>query len=133
MKLKFDANLPYQHEAVKAAVDVFEGQSAAQTDFATAFQTFDAELFKDVGLSNPAVVSPDRLFENVQRVQEANDIPKSRMLLEPYTIDGGGHYKFPNFSIEMETGMGKTYVYFELFSTCTTSTASRNSSLSCRA
>jgi type III restriction enzyme len=111
MKLKFDANLPYQHEAVKAAVDVFEGQSAAQADFATAFQTFDTELFKDVGLSNPAVVSPDRLFENVQRVQEANDIPKSRMLLEPYTIDGGGYYKFPNFSIEMETGTGKTYVY----------------------
>jgi hypothetical protein len=41
MKLKFDANLPYQHEAVKAAVDVFEGQSAAQADFATAFQTFE--------------------------------------------------------------------------------------------
>lgn len=111
MKLKFDANLQYQHDAIKAAVDVFEGQSAAQTDFATAFQTFDTELFKEVGLSNPAVIHPGRILDNVQRIQEANDIPKSRMLLEPYSQDEAGGYPFPNFSIEMETGTGKTYVY----------------------
>jgi type III restriction enzyme len=111
MKLKFDANLPYQHEAIKAVVDIFEGQAAAQTDFATAFQTFDTELFKDVGLSNPAIVSPLRILENVQRIQETNDIPKAGSLLEPYVADGPSGYTFPNFSIEMETGTGKTYVY----------------------
>ena len=109
--LKFDANLQYQHDAIKAAVDVFEGQPAAQTDYATAFQTFGTELFKEVGLSNPSAINPGRILDNVQRVQEANDIPKARMLLEPYSQDEDGHYQFPNFSVEMETGTGKTYVY----------------------
>jgi type III restriction enzyme len=110
MKLKFDANLPYQHEAIKAVVDIFEGQPAAQSDYATAFQTFDTELFKDVGLSNPPIINPERILENTRRIQETDDIPKSAMLLEPYDIESG-RYKFPNFSVEMETGTGKTYVY----------------------
>lgn len=111
MKLKFDANLPYQHEAIKAAVAVFEGQPAAQTDYATAFQTFDTELFRDVGLSNPAVIERERILQNTQRVQEAHDIPKSRNLMGEYDAGEGDSYLFPNFSIEMETGTGKTYVY----------------------
>ena len=117
MKLKFDANLPYQHDAIKAAVSVFEGQPAAQTDYATAFQTFDTELFKEVGLSNPATISRERILENVCRVQEGNDIPKSANLLEDYLTKAEAEdpkttvYSFPNFSVEMETGTGKTYVY----------------------
>lgn len=33
MKLKFDANLPYQAEAVQAVVDVFDGQPLSQSGF----------------------------------------------------------------------------------------------------
>jgi len=110
MKLKFNANLPYQQEAVQAAVGVFEGQPAAQTDYATAFQTFDTELFKDIGLSNPALIPADRILTNTKVIQEANDIPKSTSLLD-YPAGSEKSYQFPNFSIEMETGTGKTYVY----------------------
>ncbi|MBE3143281.1 MAG: DEAD/DEAH box helicase family protein [Planctomycetes bacterium] len=111
MKLKFDANLPYQLDAIKATIEVFEGQPAAQMDYATAFETSDGELFKEVGLSNPTIINTDRILENVHRIQEANDIPKSRMLLGEGEQGGNGNYKFPNFSVEMETGTGKTYVY----------------------
>ena len=39
-------------------------------------------------------------------MQEQNTIPKS-----PRLIEEEDNYKFPNFSVEMETGTGKTYVY----------------------
>lgn len=111
MKLKFDANLPYQQEAIKAVVDVFEGQPSAQMDFATAFQSGGTALVEELGLSNPALISGDSILKNVQRIQEANDIPKSGYLLGDFSTVLDGAYEFPNFSIEMETGTGKTYVY----------------------
>ncbi len=51
-------------------------------------------------------LSDEQLLQNLHQVQSRNHIPKSRALIEDSNI-----YKFPNFSVEMETGTGKTYVY----------------------
>lgn len=51
-------------------------------------------------------LSPAALLANLNTIQERNIIPKSDQL-----FDEKNAYPFPNFSVEMETGTGKTYVY----------------------
>lgn len=107
MKLKFDSTLEYQHDAISAVVDLFEGMPARQSAFeiSTTSQG-QMHLFNELGVGNPLVLDDDQLLKNLHAVQERNDIPKSRFLIE-----AGDTYGFPNFSVEMETGTGKTYVY----------------------
>jgi type III restriction enzyme len=122
MKLKFDASLPYQQEAIQAAVGVFEGQPSNQSQFEVSFTTqMDMLEQTELGIGNRLAIDRSRILENIHSVQEPNDIPKSRDLgLALYpdsrsfaSIRGSdsSSYPFPNFSVEMETGTGKTYVY----------------------
>ncbi|PSF10690.1 type III restriction endonuclease [Marinobacter fuscus] len=94
MKLKFNPNLDYQQDAIESTMAVFDGLSTA------------GEPYRQLGIANTLTLNPDKLLENLHRVQEQNYIEKSAALFE----DGDG-YPFPNFSVEMETGTGKTYVY----------------------
>ena len=71
----------------------------------------DVLEWTELGIGNRVAIDRYRILENTRAVQEANDIPKSLGLFEGYGQGGNGYYKFPNFSIEMETGTGKTYVY----------------------
>lgn len=100
MKLKFDPSLQYQQDAVNAVVDVFEGQPFVQTG-AMAFQSLQiGGLFQtELGMGNRLNLPDDDILKNVQRIQEANEIEKIDVL--------AGR----EFSVEMETGTGKTYVY----------------------
>jgi len=110
MKLIFDASLPYQQEAIQAAIGVFEGQPSNQSQFEVSFTTqMDMLEQTELGIGNRLTIDTGRILENTHTVQETNDIPKSRLLLEEY--EQNGYYAFPNFSVEMETGTGKTYVY----------------------
>ncbi len=118
MKLKFDANLPYQQEAIQSAVGVFEGQPSNQSQFEVSFTTqMDMLEQTELGIGNRLAIDTGRVLDNTHTVQEANDIPKSRDLgttIYPSgksTINPQTSYIFPNFSVEMETGTGKTYVY----------------------
>jgi len=118
MKLKFDANLPYQQDAIQAAVAVFEGQPSNQSEFEVSFTTqMDMLEQTELGIGNRLAIDTGRVLENTHTVQEANDIPKSTGLLESYPTQAESEspkkttYGFPNFSVEMETGTGKTYVY----------------------
>jgi len=98
MKIKFDSNQKYQLDAVNAVVDLFDGQPLAGGDFEFNMAT-DGGLFSDLGIGNHLSLSDDALLSNLRKVQERNDIPLSDEL-------NGLH-----FSVEMETGTGKTYVY----------------------
>jgi len=100
MKLKFDPSLRYQQDAVDAVVGAFAGQPFAQTA-AMAFQSLQiGGLFQtELGMGNRLALGDEEILKNVQAIQEANDIEKVAAL--------AGR----EFSIEMETGTGKTYVY----------------------
>ena len=100
MKLKFDPSLQYQHDAVNAVVSVFAGQPYIQTG-AMAFQSLQiGGLFMtELGMGNRLTLPDDEILKNVQAVQETNAIEKVAAL------------QGREFSIEMETGTGKTYVY----------------------
>ena len=105
MKLKFDSGLEYQLEAIKSVTDLFEGLPQAQGGLSINFGKAEGAMFNELGIGNNLMLSHKQLLKNLHVVQSRNYVPKSRTLLE------SDNYTFPNFSIEMETGTGKTYVY----------------------
>lgn len=91
MQFKFDSNLEYQLEAIQAVVDLFQGQQDTSKDF-----PFIAE---NGVVPNELSLSKQDLLDNVQSIQKQNSIEKV------------GELQGMDFSVEMETGTGKTYVY----------------------
>jgi type III restriction enzyme len=103
LKLKFDAALDYQRDAVTAVVDLFAELPLASSEFSLSSRSATTLAFTELGVGNPtptdAVAFEAATLVNLRAIQERNDIPMSEAL------DG------MNFSVEMETGTGKTYVY----------------------
>ena len=104
MKIKFEENLDYQLEAINAITDIFSGQNINKTLFTVDkksgilnFGTIESEL----GIGNSLLLSSEEIVENLNKIQVRNGLPKTEMLEKD-------NY---NFSVEMETGTGKTYVY----------------------
>ena len=124
MKLQFDSSLDYQLDAINAVVDVFAGQIKSDSSFIVGQAELGLEgqqLSLEVTSARGNVLSlmPEQIINNVHSIQDRN-------MLERSEIAPGG-FEFPvefpleistpklqhdlNFSIEMETGTGKTYVY----------------------
>ena len=106
MKLQFDSSQTYQLDAVSAFVDLFEGQTLEQADFAiekNVDSSGQTALFQsELGYGNAITISPAAIYDNMAKVQERND-------LDPIT-EAEFSKNGMNFSVEMETGTGKTYV-----------------------
>ncbi len=100
MELKFNPNLEYQDSAVKAVTDLFEGQNSVMSYFSFSGQ---ASLYSDHGIGNKLELNSGDVLENLRGVQVFNKLAPSAGLRE-------GDY---NFTVEMETGTGKTYVYLK--------------------
>lgn len=96
MRLNFNPNQPYQLDAINAAVSVFEGQAASHNEFSLAPEdgTHPGSMF-----ANRLDIDEEQILKNVQAIQKKNELEVSQEL------DG------MHFSVEMETGTGKTYVY----------------------
>lgn len=100
MKLHFDSNQDYQLEAIQSVISLFEGQPINKGDFEFSLSSEGSGmLMGELGFGNNLILSPEQILENLNAVQRKNDIPSS------YELNG------MNFSLEMETGTGKTYVY----------------------
>lgn len=97
MKLSFESNLSYQQDAIQSVVGLFEGQAIEDSLFQYNLNEQQASLID--GIANKLVLSEEQILVNLQKVQNQNEIAVSE------TLDG------MHFSIEMETGTGKTYVY----------------------
>jgi len=110
MKLQFDANQDFQLAAIEAVVALFAGQPRVATDF-----TFGGGASFFAAVANRLDLTEDELLANLREVQARNGIaPDSelRWLQERIVTDHGPQdVRFPNFSVAMETGTGKTYVY----------------------
>lgn len=111
MKLQFDAHQDYQLEAIRAVVALFAGQPDASQTFVARDDTLSSLALTETGIANRRVIDDAQWLANLHAVQEAHGIEQSdalaRMTLDDGTPVGG----FPNFTVEMETGTGKTYVY----------------------
>ena len=100
MRLRFNPSLEYQRDAIDAVVGIFEGQPRRHGGAAASIKLETGGLFQnELGIGNRLALSDEDFLRNVHRVQEANDIEKVSGL------------QGRDFSIEMETGTGKTYVY----------------------
>ena len=105
LEFKFSSDQRYQTEAIEATCSLFRGQQFASSSFTAA--TYDADsLFPteaiSVGHGNDICITPGQLLDNLHAVQEDNCLPPTNEL-----TDG----RLRDFTIEMETGTGKTYVY----------------------
>lgn len=116
MKIQFDSTQDYQKTAVQAVVDIFEGQPLAKGDFEISFvREGESIVFSEKGIGNNLVLKDEQLLQNVRAIQERNGITKSDALMAcEYIKDAetGEKGSIPlNFTVEMETGTGKTYTY----------------------
>lgn len=117
MKLHFEPNLDYQLQAIEAVCDLFRGQEACRTEFTVTLRPPVTEpaddLFPgtkpqqltlgmaetDLGIGNRLTLLDDELLANLNAIQLRNGLPPSNSLASG------------DFTVEMETGTGKTYVY----------------------
>ncbi len=124
MKLRFK-HQKFQADAAKAVVDVFQGQPKIDGVSYLADkgvnQSLNGELDTDfIGFKNAKVVLDDEtVLNNLQKVQRENLIKPSK--------DLEGRY---NLTIEMETGVGKTYTYIKTMYELNQNTVGASSSLS---
>lgn len=96
---QFDDNLPFQRESIISVVDLFQGVS--RLNDGTIYQNLNRMKMIGEGdpVRNPQIVTGTRLLNNLREVQLRNKLfPDSQLMNN-------------NFTIEMETGTGKTYVY----------------------
>ncbi len=104
MKLHFEPNLDYQLQAIEAVCDLFRGQEACRTEFTVTMKLPDQQMTlgvaeTDLGVGNRLTLLDDQLLQNLRDVQ-------LRGGLAPSSVLASG-----DFTVEMETGTGKTYVY----------------------
>lgn len=99
LKFKFDSKLQFQLDAINSIVDLFEGQPTAESIIKNTFEKKKGELIDFSYVGNNLVLDPEDILNNLKKVQDNNDLEISKKL------------EGLNFSVEMETGTGKTYVY----------------------
>jgi len=93
MQIKYISQ-PHQTEAINSIVDLFSGQVKQTSEY----DIFDGEAV----CSNNYSLHVDTILENLKNIQKQNAIKEIAKSLD--SLD---------FSIEMETGTGKTYVYIK--------------------
>lgn len=109
MKLQFK-HQKFQADAAKAVVDVFAGQPYLTPTYMIdkGYENFQQSLSDNrdfTGWSNQKVIpelNDRRILENINKIQRTNQISPSEKL--------EGRF---NLTIEMETGVGKTYTYIK--------------------
>ncbi len=119
MKLHFESDLDYQKAAIEAVADLFRGQEINRTEFTVTrrpmvereghggaelggFPSTQGELGlveSELGIGNRLTLLDDEIISNLQDIQIRNGLAPST------TLSSG------DFTVEMETGTGKTYVY----------------------
>ena len=107
MKFQFEPDLDYQQEAIAAVCDLFRGQEVCRSEFTVAHGVDEALQFglssglveTDLGVGNRLMLERDTIRDNLQEVQLRNGLLPDPLI---QSFD---------FTVEMETGTGKTYVY----------------------
>jgi len=106
MKLHFEDNLDYQKTAIEAVVNLFCGQDINRTEFTVSKLVDPTGQLKlagmeesTLGIGNRLQLLDDELLENLKNIQLRNGLRPSDSLASG------------DFTVEMETGTGKIYVY----------------------
>ncbi len=102
MKLHFEPSLDYQAQAIEAVCGLFHGQETCRTEFTVTRDAATGQLAlfeNDLGIGNRLNLLDDELLANLHAIQLRHGLAPSVSLASG------------DFTVEMETGTGKTYVY----------------------
>ncbi len=105
MKLHFEDSLDYQQAAVKSVIDLFKGHEINRTEFTVTQSSSNTRqgslgfIESELGIGNKLELLDDEILENLREIQLRNGLRPSESLTSG------------DFTVEMETGTGKTYVY----------------------
>lgn len=105
MKLHFEDDLDYQKAAIESVVGLFRGQEISRSEFTVTFQADSSPNLSlgmeesQLGIGNRLLLIDEEIEENLRRTQLTNGLRPSEKLASG------------DFTVEMETGTGKTYVY----------------------
>jgi len=104
VKLHFEPKLDFQLQAIEAVCDLFHGQEICRTEFTVTRDPADRQqrlafAENDLGIGNRLSLLDDEILGNLNKVQLKNGLAPSPTLTSR------------DFTVEMETGTGKTYVY----------------------
>ncbi|MFR9606152.1 MAG: DEAD/DEAH box helicase family protein [Rikenellaceae bacterium] len=97
MKLKFKSQ-EFQSDAVNAVADLFLGQERMQNSFGIEMESATTVLETEFGIGNKLSLEQSAIEANMHSIQKRQNLPQT-------------NGEQMQFSIEMETGTGKTYVY----------------------
>lgn len=118
VEIKFDANQQYQLDAINSVVDLFVGQEGLSQGFTTTTALSEGgpdALFDEVVFGNSLDLDGSTLESNLRRVQDRpvlqNDGSERPAIAEQLRTEFAADSAGLDFSIEMETGTGKTYIY----------------------
>lgn len=92
MEFKFDKDIQYQLDAINSTTNLFKGQIRNTTQ--------NLKIGELGSIFNYMNITSNIILNNLKEIQILNNLHASEIL-------SGGY----NFTIEMETGTGKTYVY----------------------
>ena len=105
MRLHFEDDLDYQKAAIDSVVSLFKGQEISRSEFTVTSQPESGPNLSlgmeesQLGIGNRLLLSDEDIEENLHKVQLENGLRSTEKLASR------------DFTIEMETGTGKTYVY----------------------
>jgi len=105
IKLHFEDDLDYQQAAIESVAGLFAGQELCRSEFTVTSQAHPSGqqqmgfVESELGIGNRLQLLDDEILENLHTIQLKSGLRPTESLASG------------DFSVEMETGTGKTYVY----------------------
>lgn len=105
MKLHFEDNLDFQRAAIESVVSLFKGQEISRSEFTVTYRPevgpqASLDLAEnELGIGNRLQLVDEEILDNLHAIQLDNGLRPA------------GNLASGDFTVEMETGTGKTYVY----------------------
>ena len=109
LKIQFDSEQPFQKTAVESVARLFEGLPRQSAEFTLGDQI-------KPNLPPFESLNESWLYDNLRQIQQdgeiATDLAGMLEVDDGMVVEGVGNesWRHPSFTIEMETGTGKTYV-----------------------
>lgn len=105
MKLHFEDDLEYQMAAIESVVKLFKGQEISRSEFTVTYRPESGPQASlglaenELGVGNRLQLVDEEILDNLHSIQLDNGLRPA------------GNLSSGDFTVEMETGTGKTYVY----------------------